>query len=138
MSIMAEHMLNNEQDDALRLAQQGHNLIIVGAAGTGKSYLIKSLLKLSDRQVAVTCSTGIACSVYPSSMNVMTIHKWSGIGDGRFLPSEISEVIKNNPIHKPVKDIINSTDMLIIDECSMISCKFIESLILFIYYTRFI
>ena len=113
---MAEHMvlLNTEQENALRLAKQGHNLVIVGAAGTGKSHLIKTLNKLSDRQVAVTCATGIVFSVYPSYINAMTIHKWSGIGDGRYLPSEIKEVINNNPIFKPVIDRINSTDVLIL------------------------
>ena len=77
-------LLNSDQSRALSHVLDGHNVVIMGSAGTGKTFCIKTAvneLKRRKMNVAVTASTGIACLQYN---NAMTIHKWSGIGDGRY------------------------------------------------------
>jgi ATP-dependent DNA helicase PIF1 len=52
-----------------------------------------------------------------------TSHKWSGIGDDRYLNEEIVHLIKTNERFNDAKDNVQSTNTLIIDEISMISSK---------------
>ncbi|XP_070209716.1 uncharacterized protein [Littorina saxatilis] len=71
-------------EEARELVELGHNVIILGQAGTGKTTLVAELchsLRLSGRKVAVTATTGIACQSLP--VGAMTLHRWSGIADGR-------------------------------------------------------
>jgi ATP-dependent DNA helicase PIF1 len=120
--------LNSEQLAAVDCIASGHNLLLLGAAGTGKTFLIKHIcktLKSQNKVVAVTATTGIACCLYDSAQ---TIHRWSGIGDGRFHCKEIRQVIKNNVKFADVTKKIKNTDVLIIDECSMLSKNFFECL----------
>ena len=55
------------EEKAMKLALEGHNFLMVGTAGSGKTYLVnklaESLIKLG-KHVQITCSTGIACSNY--------------------------------------------------------------------------
>lgn len=75
--------MNARQILAINEGINGHNLLILGQSGTGKSYLIneiKDQLKKRGKSVAITGTTGVA------SLNIggITIHSWSGIADGHF------------------------------------------------------
>ncbi|XP_060552571.1 uncharacterized protein LOC132713884 [Ruditapes philippinarum] len=123
--------LNVKQNQALNFVGQGHNLLILGSAGTGKSFLINSIVEMCKqlgKTCAVTATTGIACSVYPPQLNPMTIHRWSGIGDGRYGPSEIKRIVSNNVKFTDVLTRVKNTDVLVVDEVSMMSKRFLESL----------
>ena len=120
--------LNDLQKKALKVALDGHNVLVTGAAGTGKTFLVRHMFhELSKRgiNVSITASTGIACTLYNQAM---TLHKWSGIGDGRYSKETIRSVVSNNVKFEDVRIRIKSTKVLIIDECSMISQKTFESL----------
>ena len=59
--------LNAEQAEALQIVLAGHNLLITGQAGVGKSRLVASIVKnceIRNLKFAVVCSSGIACTVY--------------------------------------------------------------------------
>ena len=59
-------MLDGDQKIAYDLAN-GHNLIIRGQAGTGKSILQKYIVKdqrEKQKNVTIVCSTGIASTLY--------------------------------------------------------------------------
>ncbi|XP_053382006.1 uncharacterized protein LOC128549396 [Mercenaria mercenaria] len=119
-------MLNKLQEEAVNLAITGHNLFINGPAGTGKTYTIKEVyhrLTALGKSVAITCTTGIACTNFD---NACTLHRWSGINDGRYSSSEIVNILLSNEgaLHR-----IRSTDVLIIDEVSMLSKKLFEQLV---------
>jgi predicted GTPase len=89
-------ILNAEQLSAERCVLNGHNLLLTGAAGTGKSFTIRALkaeLESFGNRVALTATTGIACCLYSDAM---TINKWSGIGDGRHGISDIAKVVQHN------------------------------------------
>ncbi|XP_053372945.1 uncharacterized protein LOC123522808 [Mercenaria mercenaria] len=123
--------LNAQQKRALEFVSGGHNLVLLGPAGTGKSFLVNRVVEIcstTGKQCAVTATTGIACSVYPAQLKPMTIHRWSGIGDGRYGSSEMKRTVKNNVRYKDVMDRISNTDVLIIDECSMLSKRLLETL----------
>ena len=50
------------------MAINGHNLLITGQEGTGKSFLVKKIIKhlrtKVNKKVAIVCSTGIAATNY--------------------------------------------------------------------------
>ena len=64
------------------LIKEGHNVMIVGAAGTGKSHLLKDIahnLQSQGKRVSITCSTGIATENFIQA-GASTLHAWAGIG----------------------------------------------------------
>lgn len=59
--------MNSQQLQAVNLASHGHNLLMLGSAGTGKSYVVSDIANVIHSKglcVQITCSTGIACAVY--------------------------------------------------------------------------
>jgi DNA replication protein DnaC len=71
-------MLNDKQKWAYALASQGHNYMLSGQAGSGKTYTVKAIyhgLSKSGKKVAVTCTTGLACQQYREHIETMTIHR---------------------------------------------------------------
>ena len=111
---------NNSKAKALHIALSGHNLLICGAAGTGKSFTIGHIVRELEKvgkNVSLTCTTGIACSLYREmSLNATTLHRWSGIDDGRYNACEIKGVIENNVKYSNIVNRIKKTDILIIDD----------------------
>jgi len=102
------------QETALTLMKQGHNVFLTGMAGTGKSYLLNKYLlycKNANTKVAITASTGIAAS----HLNGRTFHSWSSIGIKN--QEELDLKMAYNPY---TQDRIRNTDVLIIDEISML------------------
>ncbi|CAC5370346.1 PIF1 [Mytilus coruscus] len=91
-------MVDEEQDQAFNLIVSGHNLFLTGQAGTGKSYVIKKAVKHLrniGKMVALTCSTGIATSVFEHE-HACTLHKWAGLEDGRHQNDELLHLIIND------------------------------------------
>ena len=93
---------------------KGKNVFITGGAGTGKSFMIKKLLKhYKYLDGCVTSTTGI------SAINIdgVTIHSWCGVGCGNKDASYYANKIREN---KPIYEKIKRAKMLIIDEISML------------------
>lgn len=99
-----------------------HNVCITGAAGTGKSFLLK-MIKDHFPNIHVTASTGVA------AVNVggVTIHSWAGIGKGALPASEIVKFIYSGPGTK-IRRQIRKAKILAIDEISMISASVLNLL----------
>lgn len=116
-------------DNKLILDQaiKGHSVIILGQSGTGKSTLSKQIAKeisVKGRNVACTATTGIA------SLNIggRTIHSWCGIGDGRYSNGELMSKLSTDEHFSVYKNNILKTDVLLIDEISMLSKKQFEQI----------
>lgn len=98
------------------LIDKGCNIILSGAAGTGKSYQVKKILEKygKKKRIALTSTTGIAAT----NINGQTLHSFLNLG-----------MIKSDDINKEVNrikfnpwarwDDVERTEILIIDEISM-------------------
>jgi ATP-dependent exoDNAse (exonuclease V) alpha subunit len=112
------------QERAIYLALRGHNILITGFPGTGKSFTVIELakqLKAVGKNVVVTATTGIAAQGLSQKLpehygTVSTIHKFVGLKDGRYENDELLNLIVNDENFVDIKDNINSMDTLIIDE----------------------
>lgn len=102
------------QDEALAVLESGQSVLLTGAAGTGKTYVLSKFIrraKKHGRHVAVTATTGLAAT----HLNGTTIHAWSGIGVYDFLDKFMAE-----KLGKTRQDLIKKADVLVIDEISML------------------
>ncbi len=66
-------MMHKDQEEARRVCLLGHNAIITGSAGTGKTYLLRTIikeLKETGHQVGVVCPTGISATQYAQGATV--------------------------------------------------------------------
>lgn len=115
--------INTDQSLAVETILNGHNLILTGQAGTGKTYTIQNTCKeLEKRNIscALTCSTGIATCAY-CDVKAWTLHKWCGILDGQYFNEELLQLIKDDERYIDTKNRICETQCLFIDEVSMIN-----------------
>ena len=104
------------QLQALEIMMKGASVFLTGAPGAGKTYTLNSFIsfaKKAGKNVAVTASTGIAAT----HIGGVTIHSWSGLGIKDSLSQFDLDKLKKSA--KYVKR-YNSTDVLVIDEVSML------------------
>ena len=102
-----------DQALALEILRSGENVLLTGPAGSGKTYVLNRFIKAAKgakKHVAVTATTGLAATHLGGS----TIHSWSGIG----IHDELKPDFEDHLL-KTRRDIIEKTDVLIIDEISM-------------------
>jgi len=104
------------QKEALDILKTGRNVFLTGAAGSGKTYVLReyiNYLQSLDAKLGITASTGIAAT----HMGGITIHSWSGIGVRDSLSkSDLQEIAEK----KHVKNKVKNASVLIIDEISML------------------
>jgi ATP-dependent DNA helicase PIF1 len=116
--------LSPEQTRVRDAVRKGQNVFMTGPGGTGKSELIKHLVKDSDKCVQVCALTGCA-TVLLETPGSKTLHSWSGIGLAQD-PNDV--IVKRIMRNKRTKASWNKTDILIVDEVSMMSKKVFELL----------
>ena len=103
-----------KQTLALEIMLSGENVFLTGAAGSGKTFTLNQFIKLaknSGKKVSVTATTGLAAT----HLGGNTIHAWSGIGIYDYLSKKFFEKIPKTRV-----EIIKNTDILVIDEISML------------------
>lgn len=99
---------------ALEIMLSGESVLLTGPAGSGKTFVLNQFIRLAKsegRHVSVTATTGLAAT----HLSGTTIHSWAGIGVSDELPSGFAE-----HLGKGRREIIEKTDVLIIDEISML------------------
>ena len=104
----------------------GKNILITGPGGTGKSFAIKKIYnhaKEYGKKICVTAMTGVASVLL--DCNATTVHTWSGIGLGNRPDNTIINKILKSKFYK--YNWVN-TDILIVDEISMMSLKIFDLL----------
>ena len=117
--------LSKCQQNAYDKFVNGDNLFISGPGGTGKSYFIQEIYKFSKREnknIYVTSLTG--CSAVLLNCNAMTIHKWAMLGIKYDDPEKVISRIRR---YKQQRKILE-TDILIIDEVSMLNKQTFETI----------
>jgi len=113
--------LNEQQAEVLEKYINGENVFITGPGGSGKTYLIKAIVKHAEeneRKIQVCALTG--CASILLNCKATTLHRFAGIG------------LANKPIEDVVSDLFikryklknwYNLKTLIIDEVSMMSLK---------------
>ena len=116
--------LTHEQKKAAEMVLGGKSVFISGAAGTGKSHVSKYIIQTLQqkmKKVSPTAPTGVA------AINVggTTLHSFFGIGLGMGSTSTLVRKIRKK---SAVLQRLNETDVLLIDEVSMLSCELLDTL----------
>ncbi|KAI2951841.1 hypothetical protein CBS147321_1253 [Aspergillus niger] len=126
---VASIFLSDEQRHVLdAVVQQGKSIFFTGSAGTGKSVLMREIIKkLRDKykkepdRVAVTASTGLAAC----NIEGVTLHSFAGIGLGKEPVPELVKKIKKN---QKARNRWMRTKVLIVDEVSMVDGDLFDKL----------
>jgi ATP-dependent DNA helicase PIF1 len=127
VNIKEEIPLNEEQETVLNMVKEKKNIFITGPGGTGKTFLIHRIVKEMEsvgKKVAVTSLTGLSALLIGEKAR--TIHSWSGLGIANRSVMSYFEFVRKCLPKK--REAWRTTDILIIDEISMMSDEFFEKL----------
>ncbi|KAJ5677739.1 ATP-dependent DNA helicase PIF1 [Penicillium maclennaniae] len=121
--------LSDEQKAVLdAVVERGKSIFFTGSAGTGKSVLMREIIKHLRRKykrepdrVAVTASTGLAAC----NIGGVTLHSFAGIGLGKEPVPELVKKIKKN---QKARNRWLRTKVLVVDEVSMVDGDLFDKL----------
>ena len=133
--------LTNEQLSVINHLLKGENLFLTGGGGVGKSYLLSVIYTefsgLKKRLMATKNPGSVAklpriqmcaltgCAALLLGHKAKTLHSWAGIGLGKGSVSELYIKIRRN--QKAMRNWL-CTDLLIIDEISMMTAELLDKL----------
>ena len=112
-------ILNKNQMDAFNTIERTYsNILIFGQAGTGKSTFVQYLKSASTKRIVCACPTAV------SALNIggQTIHSLFQIQPRDFIMPELLK-LKAKP-----RNILNATDVLVIDEISMVAPDLLDAI----------
>lgn len=141
-SILPLDTLTIEQLSVVNHLLKGENLFLTGGGGVGKSYLLSVIYTefpgLKKKLIVATGSNGVVaklpriqlcaltgCAALLLGHKAKTLHSWAGIGLGKGSVSELYIKIRRN--QKAYKNWL-CTDLLIIDEISMMTAELLDKL----------
>jgi ATP-dependent DNA helicase PIF1 len=119
--------LNQEQRKAFQEICNGKSIFLTGPGGTGKSFLLRLLYeeipKTTGKHIAITAMTG--CAALLIGRFAKTLHSWAGVGLARETPAALTAAIRRSG--KALRRWLQ-TDILVIDEVSMLTPELLEKL----------
>ncbi len=120
------YSLSTSQKTVLDAIMQRRSVFFTGAAGTGKSFIIQIIRDAADvmgiaDKVSFTAPTGIAAC----NIQGLTVHSWAGIGMGYEPIDKLLPIVERN---RHAQQRWRQTEILVIDEISMLSAEFLDKL----------
>lgn len=116
-----EYDLKDEQLFSFKKYLNRENIFVTGPGGTGKTYLIKNIVKHAKknfRNFKVCALTG--CAAILLECGATTLHTFAGIG---LANGEVNEIVERVTKSWPKRNKWKYIELLIIDEVSMLSMK---------------
>jgi len=140
-TILPLDTLTKEQLSVIDHLLKGDNIFLTGGGGVGKSYLLSVIYTefpgLKKRLIAIKNPGSVAklpriqmcaltgCAALLLGHKAKTLHSWAGIGLGKGSVSELYIKIRRN--RKAMSNWL-CTDLLIIDEISMMTAELLDKL----------
>ncbi len=119
-----------QQNPQLELANNfvqhtNRNIFLTGKAGTGKTTFLHQLKKTSHKRMAVVAPTGVAAI----NAGGVTIHSLFQLPFGPYLPQENkTQQPYNRQFNREKINLIQSLDLLVIDEISMVRADVLDAM----------
>jgi len=113
----------------LQLAQEfiratNHSVFLTGKAGTGKTTFLHRLKQDAPKRMVVTAPTGVAAI----NARGVTLHSFFQLPFGPFVPGgEAERQAAERRFSRQKREIIQSLDLLVIDEISMVRCDLLDA-----------
>ena len=120
--IALESLTAEQRGAALAAVEAKKSVFISGAAGTGKSHASKYIVQRLRARCAPTAPTGVAALNIGGS----TLHSFFGLGIGT--GNGPQHMIRKARKNKAAMKRINETEVLLIDEVSMMSSDLLEAI----------
>ena len=116
---------NPQLDFANNFVQHtNRNIFLTGKAGTGKTTFLHQLKKTSNKRMAVVAPTGVAAI----NAGGVTIHSLFQLPFGPYLPQENKQQQYNRQFNREKVNLIQSLDLLVIDEISMVRADVLDAM----------
>ncbi len=112
-----------------------HNIFLTGKAGTGKTTLLRDILKKTKKKTAVVAPTGVAAI----NAGGMTIHSMFQLPLTSFIPehstlaspdrfTDRKTLVSNHKLRKERRQVFIELELLIIDEISMVRADLLDAI----------
>jgi len=122
---------NSIVTDIINAIKDGKNIELTGSGGTGKSYMLKQIaiyLRKIGKQVCCTATTGVAAinlNMSSYKLTGSTLHSWAGVGTAQLDAKRLCGRVLGDT---PARTRWENTDVLIVDEVSMLGKNLFEKL----------
>lgn len=131
-------VIENPSDLCLRYVYQtNENVFLTGKAGTGKTTLLKKIIKESPKNTAVVAPTGIAAL----NAGGITIHSLFNLPFGTFIPDfgktmsrggvkleDRTSLFRQSRFRKAKLKLLQELELLVIDEVSMLRADVLDAI----------
>lgn len=131
VQLFLKEEMNDEQKTAFDTFVSGKNIFLTGPGGSGKSFTIKHIVSWAHRnrkRIGVTATTGTAAIL----IGGRTVHSFLGIG---LAQKPAVELVKNILQTKQLEHVykrLQSLDILIVDEISMMNDELLDKISCFL------
>lgn len=119
-------VLDEVQQRVLKLVDSGKSLFVTGKAGTGKTFVLKSIRERYEgrKVIAVLSPTGVAAR----NAGGFTMHSFFKLPTTLYLPDHKIKPDLYRLDGTKGEETLRSLDMIIIDEISMVRCDMLDAI----------